>query len=407
MKKIICDRVSLVFLISIYCMAAISLTAQTSSVLTDGLDHPNKIVTGVGNSLLVSEAGSTSPNTGRISVVDQVTGFRRTLIEGLPSAVSFLGGPAGDADGPSGIVLKGLTLYVTIGVGDAVVPGPGQGLELPNPGTPASPLFDSVLEVNLPRNYSSLASGFTITASEQASLAGGVTVTLANAQGRTISIRMISNLPDYIAAPRPGNPNNVKASHLYGVEIFQRNLYIVDAGHNLIHSVDINTGAHSVLTVFPDRPNPLFPTLGGPFIEAVPDSVHRWGNRLLVTFLTGFPFIPGMAEVRSVGLKNERSTGVIPNLTSAIDVIRVGEDPDLKEEDGDDGEGNAYYTLEFSTNQLGQAPGRLRYYSDPLATPVDLGVLLITPTSMARNGDNGSIYVTNTAPGTIIKVVVP
>ncbi len=408
MKRNFCGKLSLVFVVFLICLMVNGLAAaQSSSVLTVGLDHPNKIVIGDGNSLIVSEAGNTNPNSGRISVIDQVTGFRRTLISGLPSAVSYLGGPAGDPDGPSGILLAGKTLYVTIGVGDAVVPGPGQGLESPNPGTPSSPIFDSVLEVNLPKRYSSLASGFAMTAADQASLAAGATVTIANAQGRTMSIRMISNLPDYIPAPRPGNPNNVKASHLYGVEIFQRNLYIVDAGHNLIHSVAINTGADSTLAEFPNRPNPLFPTLGGPFIEAVPDSVHRWGNRLLVTLLTGFPFVPGLAEVRSISLKNGSSTGVIPNLTSAIDVIRVGGDDDLRGGDCDDDDGNAYYTLEFSTNQLGQAPGRLRYYSSPSATPVDLGVLLITPTSMTRNDHNGTIFVTNTAPGTVTKVVQP
>ncbi len=405
MKKVTCYYVSLVFLISVYSLSATTLPAQTLSVLTGGLNHPNKIAIGAGNSLIVSEAGNTSANSGRISVIDQATGFRRTLISGLPSAVSFLGGPAGDPDGPSGILLRGQTLYVTIGVGDAVVPGPGPGLESPNPGTPSSPIFDSVLEVSLPKNYPSLASGFTMTSSDQVSLAAGNTVTIANVQGRTMSVRMVAILPDYAPAPRPGNPNNVKASHLYGVEMFQRNLYIVDAGHNLIHSVDISTGTDSILTMFPDRPNPLFGTIGGPFIEAVPDSVHRFGNRLLVTLLTGFPFIPGMSEVRSVNMKDGTTSGLIPNLTSAIDVVRVGDESDFSA--GDDDTGSSYYTLEFSTNQLAQAPGRLRYFSSQSATPVDLGVLLITPTAMARNADNGNIFITNTAPGTITKVVLP
>lgn len=71
------------------------------------------------------------------------------------------------------------------------------------------------------------------------------------------------------------------------------------------------------------------------------------------------------------------------------------------------GDENAFYTLEFSTNLLGGAPGRLRYYSAPDASPVNLITNLITPTSMVRDGETGNIYITNIGPGTITKVVLP
>ena len=385
-----------------------TLSAQTSTVLTGNLNSPNKIITGAGNSLLVSEAGTAMPNTGRISLVDRTSGAKTALISGLPSAVSYLGGPAGDPDGPSGILLRGRTLYVTIGVGDAIVPGPGQGLESPNPGTPSSPLFDSVLEITLPGGYQQLTNGFVLTAANQAVLAAGGHVTLTNSSRAQLGIDLIANLPDSRPAPTPDFPNNVKSSHLYGVEMFQKDLYVVDSGHNNIRRVSLRDGSSSILVTFPSRPNPL--PFGPPFVEAVPDSVHRVGNRLLVTLLTGFPFVPGLAEVRSVEIKSGENNGLIPNLTSAIDVLSGGGEDDATAGSNGakttaSGDTDSYYTLEFSINQLAQAPGRLRYYSTPSAAPVDVLTTLITPTSMARDED-GSIYITSIATGTITKVTV-
>ena len=65
-----------------------SLLAQTTSVFTTGLTTPNKLISAGGNSLLVAEAGTLVPNTGRVSRVDRTTGARQTLISGLPSAVN-------------------------------------------------------------------------------------------------------------------------------------------------------------------------------------------------------------------------------------------------------------------------------------------------------------------------------
>ena len=64
-------------------------------------------------------------------------------------------------------------------------------------------------------------------------------------------------------------------------------------------------------------------------------------------------------------------------------------------------------TLEFSTNMLMGAPGRLRFYETPNAAPVNVLTNLITPTSMTRDDATGNLYITNIAPGTITKVVFP
>ena len=425
---------------------------QTTTVHATGLNTPNKIIKCPENSLLVAEAGTTAPNTGRISVVDRTSGARHTLIAGLPSAVSFLGGPMGDPDGPSGLLLRGNFLFVTIGVGDAVLPGAGPGLETPNP-TPSSPIFNSILEIRLPGGYSDLDSSFTLTPAHQVALDTGNTVTLTNLEGLEIEVRLVADLPDWRPDPRPTEPNNVKASHLYGVEIWQKQLFVADAGHNNIKAVTRYGGDVEVLTVFPSRPNPIFP-IGGPFIEAVPDNLHRFGNRLLVPLLTGFPFIVGGSEIQIVNIKGGESEVLIDGLSSAIDIVKAGDDEEeVVEGRSDDesalagpirrdgkvvadsigridavaggkgvasaeasfgsplvlppGDKNAYYTLEFSTDMRNGTPGRLRYYSSPIATPLELVTNLTTPTSMARDGDTGNIFITNIRPGTVTKVSFP
>jgi hypothetical protein len=115
--------------------------------------------------------------------------------------------------------------------------------------------------------------------------------------------------------------------------------------------------------------------------------------------------VPGLSEIRSVGTRRGDDVGLIPNLSSAIDVQAA----DTSESEGDSfaGQDNAYYTLEFSTDQLAGQPGRLRFYSSPSVAPVTLLSNLITPTSMALAEDGGVIYITNIGPGTVTKVVLP
>jgi hypothetical protein len=375
--------------------------SQTTSVFSVGLNHPTKITLGAGNSLLVSEAGTFTANTGRISIVDRFTGNRSSLIEGLPSGVSNLGGPP-DADGPSGLLLNGNTLYVTVGVGDAVI-NVGPGLELPA-NNPSSPIFNSVMAFTLPGGYQDVQSPFTMTLADQSALEAGNKVILTNSEGKTALVKLIADLPDYRSEPRMGHPDNVRAGHLFGVEMFQKDLYIVDAAFNVIHKVNLEGGGYTTFIEFANRPNPLFPMLGGPFIEPVPDNIHRWGNRLLVPLLTGFPFVGGLSEVRAVDLKGAQTTVLIPNLSSAIDVLRIGDesDPSFAANFG-----GSFYTLEFSVNQLGGLPGRLSYYSSASSAPVVVSPALITPTSMARDGKTGDIFVTNIFPGTVSRVQFP
>jgi hypothetical protein len=237
-----------------------------------------------------------------------------------------------------------------------------------------------------------------LTLADHTALAAGGTVTISNGDGRSIEITRVVDLPNSVPNPTPTNPANHRQSNLFGIERWQKHLYVVDASFNLIYRVDESDGSFETFAVFPSRPNPT--PMGPPMIEAVPDSVHRFGNRLIVTLLTGFPFVPGLAEVRAVELKDGGHSVLIPGLTSAIDSLKVDDDDDALAP----GDGASFYTLEFSTNQLMGAPGRLRYYATPDATPVDLVTNLVTPTSMARDEDSGDVFITNIFPGTITRV---
>jgi hypothetical protein len=133
----------------------------------------------------------------------------------------------------------------------------------------------------------------------------------------------------------------------------------------------------------------------------VPDSIHLYGNRLLVTYLTGFPFASGLAEVRSVSLADGSQETFVDGLTTAIDVLPV---PVA-------GDHDVFYILEFSANFLGQpaAPGRLKLYQtspDELGGSQTITLLdnIVSPTSMARDNDTGDLFITQIFPGLVRKV---
>ena len=373
-------------------LGAVAATAQGTSVFTTGLNNPAKIVTAGGSSLLISESGTNTPNSGRISLVNRTTGARRTLIDGLPSGITTSGG-APEASGPSGIKLNGLKLYLSISAGDTSTQVTGGAI--PNP-APSSPLLISILELTLPADYETLASGFTLTFADQTTLNGGAPVTLTNAESKQLMVRLVVNLPDYVSDPRPNLPENIRESNPYGIEISGGALYVVDASFNLLYRIQIATGAFEVFTTFAFKPNPT--QVGPPVIEPVPDSIRLVGNNLYISFLSGFPFVAGLAEVRTVNLNTRQQAVFIPNLTSALDVLPFN---------GTGGDTDSYLVLEFSANMLAQAPGRLKLFTSPTESPRILVGNLITPTSIARDAPTGRIFVTEKATGRIMRVNAP
>jgi hypothetical protein len=364
-------------------MMSLQVYAQSTSVLTTGLKAPNKIVLTDGGRLVVAETG-TGNQDGRISVVDRC-GNRRTLLDGLPSGIS----PNGPS-GPSGLAVRGQTLFISIGGGDATVAGPRPGSEAPNPNGPSSPIFSAVLKVDFTSNAIDRYKGeFTLSPSDHALLKSGANLSLQNAQGETLTVKLLADFPDFISDPF----TIARLSNTFALALDGNQLYVADASLNLVRRVDIATGAFSTLKGFAPLPNPL--PFGPPVIDTVPDGLSLFGDKLLVTFLTGFPFPAGRAEVRSITTATGSDATFISGLTTAIDVLaaktRAGADQ--------------FFVLELSSNMLAGAPGRLLRFDTPAGPPTVLVSNLIGPVGIARDAKSGDIFVTENFTGRIIQML--
>jgi hypothetical protein len=370
--------------------ACIELNAQCAPATThtSGLQLPIKMIQSQKDNLLVAESGTPTPNTGRISIVDSY-GIRRTLISNLPSGINEVG----EVSGPNGLYMRGRTLYVLIGQGDATLAGPVPGTEIPN-SNPSSPIFDSVLAIHFSTNVEKRTDGFSLSLADQEALKNGEEVRIDNGHGDKITIELIADFPNFVPSPLPFFADNVRHSNPYDLVAIGNELYVVDAGLNSVRVVDINTGEYSTLTEFPPIQNPL--PFGGPVVEAVPTSIQTAGNELLVTLLRGFPFPPGTSQVINVDPDNGDKQVFIEGLSSAIDVLPFNKK----------GKGNSYLTLEFSSNFLASEPGRLQLWTSPSSSPSVISNCLVTPTSMVLDEKSKNLYVTSLATGTIVKIQI-
>ena len=236
--------------------------------LTSGLLTPLGVAQSTQGNLLVAETGIHGvPNSGRISIVD-VRGHRSTLVEGLPSGTNDVNEPSG----PAGIIIRGRTAYVAIGIGDSGLPGPFPGTLVVNP-TPSSALFSSVLAIHFSAAVEKGTSGFSLTSAHNAALAAGERVTLSNGAGDRATIEVVANFPDSTPAPLAGLPDNRRGANPFDLVALGDDLFVTDGGQNAIWRVDLATGAFEVLTTFPQIVNPMFP-FGPPTIDAVPTGIR-------------------------------------------------------------------------------------------------------------------------------------
>lgn len=371
-------------------LAGAQVRAQCPGVtpVTAGLRLPLGITQSNQDNLLVSETGFGAPGSGRISIVDP-GGNRRTLLDGLPSAISDFGDPSG----PAGLDLSGRTLYVAIGTGDAGRPGSIPGTTIPNPAGPSSPIFSSVLAIHFSAHVEKTTAGFTLTAAHEQALASGQKVTLSNGGGDKITIELVANFPNFIANPLPFFADNVRLSNPYDLVAVGNQLFVTDGGRNLVWQVDVNSGAFSVLAAFPPIPNPL--PFGPPFIDAVPTGIAYSDGQLLVTLFRGFPFPPGASQVRAVDPETGAQSPFITGLSSAIDVLSLRSKGDTD-----------YLVLQFSANMLAGAPGSLLRFETPTSAPTVVVGCLITPTSMTLDDKTGTLYVTELATNRVVAIPV-
>ena len=380
---------SIVFAIFVLGFFVAQARAQTAATFVTGLQSPTKIIYSERyNVFFVTEAGGAGTiNTGRLSIVTN-DGLVIPILVGLPSGPAA---PNNDPSGPSAMWLDGDSLYFAIGVGNATITGPAPGSEIPNP-NPASPIFSSILEFKFPPHGKLSHHSYQLQLADHQRLANGETLNLGFGIFRA-ALRLVANFPDYTPNPRPDVPNNVRNSNPFGLVGAGSKLYVADAAQNQIRSVSLLNGNIGTFYTYPPRINPL---PGPPVIDAVPDSLRLFGNKLLVTFLTGFPFPAGLSDVRQIDLETGAESQLIGELTTAIDVLPVTS-----------GFCHSFYTLEISTNLAGNAPGRIQRFDSATGPATLINNTLVSPTSLARHPGSGDLLVTEIFPGRITRISNP
>lgn len=372
-----------------------AIGAQTVSVLTSGLKRPNKtILTDQGN-LLVAETG-TGIHDGRISIIDPQTGLRRTLLNGLPSAVGRYNIP----QGPSSLVMRGRELFITIGEGNPTVACDAPCIQVPNPAGASSPIFSSVLALHFSAHTEMVTTGFTHLPADDLALKNGQQLQFDNGGGDSATLELLADFHDTAPDPRRGAYQSVAASNPFSVEIIANHLYVTDAGMNNVWKVGIETGEIEELIRFPDL---VLPSLR--VKEAVPTGIRRYGSQLLVVLFRGGSdnfFGDIISEVRIVDPQTGADAPFIERLTAAIDVLPVPSGFRRP---------NYFHVLEFGVFNPPNGPGRkptlLLRFDNPAGAPVNAIDLGNFATSMTRDPSSGDIYVTRIGTGAIVRVRFP
>lgn len=353
-------------------LIAVSSAWSQPQTLITGLQSPVKMVLTPRGNFLVSET-SMSPNAGRLSFVSRA-GVRRSLLEGLPSGteVTLAGG-----SGPAAMALRERTLYLTIGPGDAERAGTAPGTSILNPQGASSPIFSSLLEIRFSADVDTLASTFRMTPEHQQALNDGREVELSDAGG-TARISMLTRFP--LAEPHPAAL--YKFSNPWGMALTEdgRNLYLTDASQNALLRIDTATGRWRRVARFAPLANPT--RVGPPVVDAVPTGVRVYGDSVLVSFLSGFPFAAGNGRVLLVNPETGAADPFIFNLNSATDVLWRAR-PEGRSQ---------FFVLEFSTNQSANPapPGRLLRFDTP--EPQVAGTF-ITPVNMVFDEATSELFI--------------
>jgi hypothetical protein len=246
-----------------------------------------------------------------------------------------------------------------------------------------------VLALEFDRNLSGVTAPFRVTPANHQALARREPVALVNERGERATLRLVVDIPDHLPEPRPDSPQNARASNPFALEpdgsCF---LWLVDASRNLIWKVNICENTFSTLATFPPTTNPG--PVGPPRIDAVPTSARTWNGDLLVSFLSGAPFLQGLGQVRLVKPSTGEQTPFFTGLRTVVDVLPFG------------GEGDGFFVLEFSRDLLAGLPGRVLFYDSPAAAPVTFAEGLVTPVNMALDPKTGDLLISQLALGRVV-----
>ena len=344
--------------------------AANFTVVASGLDNPRGLTFGLDNTLYVAEAGRggngaciPSPSiqgavlcygaTGAITKIDN--GIVERIVTGLPSVASLNSViPDGsDASGPQDIQFDANgTPYVTTGLAS----------------NPAN--RDSLLGI----------SDF------------GQILAIDDFNG-TPAWTQLADLARYELDNNPDGGDIV--TNPFYMTIKGETAFVIDAGANVLLSVDLNTSKIELEAVLPAR-NISVPSLGDIVMQSVPTSVAIGPDgAVYVTELTGFPFPQDGARIYRL---NDGTPEVfLDGFTNLID-LAFAPNADL-------------YALEYATNSVrSEDPtGALIQIKPNGNRTTILSEGLINPTALAIAPDN-SIYVSNNAflagEGEVIRVQV-
>lgn len=172
-------------------------------------------------------------------------------------------------------------------------------------------------------------------------------------------------------------------------------LYVTDGGRNLAWAVNLLTGSFSPLVAFPDIPNPLFPALDGPFLQAVPTAIAAFGDQLLVTLFRGAPFPTGVSTVEQIDPVTGGDTTFIAGRTDAIGVLPMRMRG-----------ATSYLVLQYaSAGPFFQGPGLVLRFDDPSGPPTVIANCLTHPTSITLDARRNTLYVSEEA-GRVVKIAL-
>jgi hypothetical protein len=187
------------------------------------------------------------------------------------------------------------------------------------------------------------------------------------------------------AQPLADNPQ--KDSHAYQMALGPNgDLFIADAGANVIVRRAKGTGTLSIVANIPGMPNPT--PVGPPNIQSVPTGVVFDGTNLLVSTLNGFPFPAGKATLYQVTL-----AGVVTKYQEGFNSmtgVDINNGPIVLE----------YGTFNPATGWIANS-GRLLRANKPGTTVLATG--LNEPTALKKINAN-SYYVTSLGDGTLLRV---
>ncbi|MBL0155503.1 MAG: ScyD/ScyE family protein [Bryobacterales bacterium] len=236
-----------------------------------------------------------------------------------------------------------------------------------------------LLEMRLSVEPDLILGTFRMTPENQLAIADGRTVELSDGSGGTAQLSMLSRFP----LSEPDRNAIYKFSNPWGLTFTPDGLglYMADASQNSVTRVDLATGKWQRLMRFAPVPNPT--PVGAPVLDAVPTSVRTYGDQLLVSLLTGFPFVPGNSRVMLVDPVTGTSQQFMFDLTSVTDVLWRPR-PNARPQ---------FFVLEFSANQSATPapPGRLLRFDTENATVA--AAPLITPVSLAFDEATQDLFI--------------